>query len=51
MRSIPALAGDGIELLEHLLIDRLMKVAIVVIALAVLALGMVIIWRIGGRRR
>lgn len=46
-----ALAGDDAELIEHLVFDRLMKVGIVVVALVVLALGMVVVWRITGRRR
>ncbi|MEV6205843.1 hypothetical protein [Kitasatospora sp. NPDC051914] len=43
------LAVESSELLHHLLLDRAVKVAIVVVALGVLALGMVVIWRRAGR--
>jgi hypothetical protein len=43
--------GAGSELLEHLLMDRLIKITIVIVASLVLALGMTIIWRTVGRRR
>jgi hypothetical protein len=33
------------DLLEHLLIDRLIKLAIVIVVLLILALGMRIIWK------
>jgi hypothetical protein len=51
VKSSVTLAGAGVELLEHLLIDRLMKAAIVVVALLILAFGMMMIWRIASRRR
>lgn len=52
MRSNPtALAGDHAELIEHLVFDRLVKAGIVAVALVVLALGMVVVWRLTGRRR
>ncbi|MGW3498991.1 hypothetical protein [Streptomyces sp. NPDC001020] len=47
---IPLAGGDGDALLHHLLVDYLIKAAIVVAALLVLGTGMVIIWRRAGRR-
>lgn len=44
-------AGDGTQILHHLLTDFLLKGLIVAIALIVLAVGMVIIWRLAGRPR
>lgn len=41
---------DGAEILEHLLIDRLIKIGIVLVALVAIVIGMVIIWRRSGRR-
>ncbi|MGW8379447.1 hypothetical protein [Streptomyces sp. ODS28] len=41
----PYVAGEGEELLHHLLLDLLVKGAIVLVALVVLAVGMVLIWR------
>ncbi|WP_431676528.1 hypothetical protein [Kitasatospora sp. KL5] len=43
------LAVESSELLHHLLLDRAVKAAIVVVALGVLALGMAAIWRRAGR--
>jgi hypothetical protein len=42
--------ADGGNLLQHLIVDRMVKIAIVAIALVVLAIGMAVIWRRGGRR-
>lgn len=43
--------GKGRDIIEHLLIDRAMKMGIVVLALLVFALGMVIIMKnVNGRR-
>ncbi len=47
----PMAAGDGAEILHHLLTDFLIKGLIVAIALIVLVAGMVIIWRTAGRPR
>jgi hypothetical protein len=44
-------SDEGFDLLEHLLMDRLIKVVIMIVALCFLALGMVVIWRITNRRR
>ncbi|GFE18417.1 hypothetical protein Sgleb_64640 [Streptomyces glebosus] len=41
--------GDGDGLLHHLLVDQAIKVAIVLVALLVLALGMRLIWKKAGR--
>ncbi|MFI1501639.1 hypothetical protein [Streptomyces platensis] len=41
--------GDGAGLLHHLLVDQAIKVAIVLVALLVLALGMRLIWKKAGR--
>lgn len=41
--------GDGADLLHHLLVDQALKVAIVLVALLVLALGMALIWKKAGR--
>ncbi|MEK8143278.1 hypothetical protein NKH18_17495 [Streptomyces sp. M10(2022)] len=46
---MPGLAADSDELVHHLLVDSAVKAAIVVVALAVLALGMIVIWRKTGR--
>ncbi|MER7212349.1 hypothetical protein [Streptosporangium sp. NPDC000239] len=44
------MSGDGgSELLDHLLHDFIVKGIIVAVALVVLAVGMVIIWRMAGR--
>ncbi|MFF3545620.1 hypothetical protein ACFYXD_27675 [Streptomyces platensis] len=40
--------GDGVGLLHHLLVDQAIKVAIVLVALLVLALGMRLIWKKAG---
>lgn len=45
------LADDGAEILEHILLDRLVKIAIVLVALALLGIGMTVIWRVTGRDR
>jgi hypothetical protein len=42
--------ADGGSLLQHLLLDRLIKMGIVTVALVVLAIGMAVIWRRTGRR-
>ncbi|MFF0431315.1 hypothetical protein ACFYU9_03655 [Streptomyces sp. NPDC004327] len=44
-----ALALESSELLHHLLLDRALKVVIVVAALTVLALGLRALWRRAGR--
>jgi hypothetical protein len=44
MTAPRVLADDSADLLQHLLIDRLAKAAIAVVALLVLAIGMAIIW-------
>jgi hypothetical protein len=44
-------AHDDSDLLTHLLVDRLIKVSTVVVALTVLALAMVTIWKMTSRRR
>lgn len=36
---------DGAELLQHLIVDKLMKMGIVLLAVLAIAVGMVIIWR------
>lgn len=41
--------GDGAGLLHHLLVDQAIKVALVLVALLVLALGMTLIWKKAGR--
>ncbi|MYX08780.1 hypothetical protein GTW98_18555 [Streptomyces sp. SID8375] len=41
--------GDGAGLLHHLLVDRAIKVALVLVALIVLGLGMALIWKRAGR--
>ncbi|MFE7787202.1 hypothetical protein [Streptomyces nigrescens] len=41
--------GDGAGLLHHLLVDRAIKVALVLVALIVLGLGMALIWKKAGR--
>ncbi len=43
------LAADA-SLLEHLILDRLIKIGVVLVALVLLAIGMAIIWRRAGRR-
>ncbi|MFF5205915.1 hypothetical protein [Streptosporangium sp. NPDC000396] len=48
LRALSA-GDDGSKILEHLLSDFLIKGVIVVIALLVLALGMVVIWRKVGK--
>ncbi|MFC5723907.1 hypothetical protein ACFP1Z_27450 [Streptomyces gamaensis] len=44
-------AADSSSLLHHLLMDYVVKGVIVVVALAVLAIGMVVVWRRAGRGR
>ena len=44
-----SLGMESSELLHHLLLDRALKVVIVVVALGILALGMTVIWRKAGR--
>ncbi|CAM5239598.1 hypothetical protein [Streptomyces narbonensis] len=46
-----SLAADPSGLLHHLLPDRAIKVAVVVAALGVLALGMTVLWRRAGRAK
>ncbi|WP_199862619.1 hypothetical protein [Streptomyces sp. Root431] len=41
--------AESSELLHHLLVDRAIKVVIVVLALSILVLGMTVIWRRAGR--
>ncbi|WP_030987491.1 hypothetical protein [Streptomyces sp. NRRL S-1813] len=41
--------GEGAGLLHHLLLDAALKGAVVIVALIVLALGMVLIWKKAGR--
>ncbi|GAA2662296.1 hypothetical protein [Streptomyces vastus] len=43
------LGAESSDLLHHLLLDRAIKVVIVVLALGILALGMTVIWRRAGR--
>ncbi|MEV5878334.1 hypothetical protein AB0L75_29745 [Streptomyces sp. NPDC052101] len=43
------LAATSPDLLHHLLVDRAVKVVIVMAALGILALGMTVIWRRAGR--
>ncbi|MFF4508006.1 hypothetical protein [Streptomyces sp. NPDC001401] len=43
------LAMESSDVLQHLLLDRAIKVVIVVVALGVLALGMRAIWRRAAR--
>ncbi|MBN0049296.1 hypothetical protein JS756_35615 [Streptomyces actuosus] len=45
------LAAESSDLLHHLLLDRAIKVVIVVVAVSVLALGMAVIWRRAERAR
>ncbi|MFJ9614257.1 hypothetical protein [Streptomyces noursei] len=45
------LAAGSSELLQHLLLDRVIKIAIVLAALGVLAAGMALIWRRAGRTK
>ncbi|WP_406505439.1 hypothetical protein [Streptomyces sp. NBC_00212] len=45
------LGAESPDLLHHLLLDRAIKVVIVVVALGVLALGMTVIWRRAGRAK
>jgi hypothetical protein len=42
---------EGLDLLQHLLMDRLIKAAIVMVALIVLGVGMVVVWKQANRRR
>jgi hypothetical protein len=42
--------ADGGDLMQHLIVDRLIKFAVVAVALVVLAIGMAVIWRRSGRR-
>ncbi|WP_201305278.1 hypothetical protein [Streptomyces sp. GS7] len=42
---------ESSELLYHLLLDRVIKVVIVVAALSILGLGMTVIWRRAGRTK
>jgi len=44
MTAPRVLADDSVDLLQHLLIDRLAKVAIVAVALLVLVVGAAVIW-------
>ncbi|WP_185909429.1 hypothetical protein [Streptomyces sp. WAC01280] len=46
-----SLGAESSELLHHLLVDRAIKVVIVVLALSILALGMTVIWRRAGRAK
>ncbi|MFG2828311.1 hypothetical protein ACGFWI_12740 [Streptomyces sp. NPDC048434] len=41
--------SDGSELVQHLLADAAIKGVIVIVALIVLVLGMVLIWKKAGR--
>ncbi|GGX13049.1 hypothetical protein [Streptomyces noursei] len=45
------LAAGSSELLQHLLLDRVIKIVIVLAALGVLAAGMALIWRRAGRTK
>ncbi|MFC9742189.1 hypothetical protein ACFVKC_30295 [Streptomyces noursei] len=42
---VTALAGQASDLLERLLLDRIIKISIVLAALGVLAVGMRLLWR------
>jgi hypothetical protein len=44
------IAAESSGLVHHLLMDSVIKVVIVVVALAILALGMTVIWRKAGSR-
>ncbi|MFD5408972.1 hypothetical protein ACFV4Q_02360 [Streptomyces nojiriensis] len=46
-----SLGAESSDLLHHLLLDRAIKVVIVVVALGILALGMTVIWRRAGRAK
>ncbi|MFE5716770.1 hypothetical protein ACFQ7J_38855 [Streptomyces sp. NPDC056501] len=46
-----SLAAQSSDLLHHLLLDRAIKVAIVVAALGILTLGMTVLWRRAGRAK
>ncbi|SDS87724.1 hypothetical protein [Microlunatus soli] len=39
---------DGSDLVHHLLLDKLLKMGIVLLAVVVVGIGMVIIWRRSG---
>ncbi|MGG2461257.1 hypothetical protein ACO0M4_15775 [Streptomyces sp. RGM 3693] len=45
------LATGSSDLLEHLLLDRAIKIVIVIAALGVLACGMTLLWRKVGRTK
>ncbi|MET3985370.1 hypothetical protein [Streptomyces sp. PvR034] len=45
------LGAQSSDLLQHLLLDRAIKIAVVVVALGLLALGMRAIWRRVGRAK
>ncbi|MEU7638950.1 MULTISPECIES: hypothetical protein [unclassified Streptomyces] len=45
------LAAGSSELLAHLLLDRVIKIVIVIAALGVLACGMTLLWRKAGRTK
>ncbi|MFI5987076.1 hypothetical protein ACIBEA_40205 [Streptomyces sp. NPDC051555] len=45
------LAAESSDLLQHLLLDRALKVVIVVVALGILVLGMTVVWRRVGRAK
>ncbi len=46
-----SLGAPSSELLHHLLLDRALKAGIVVVALGLLALGMMVTWRRYGRAK
>ncbi|WP_159032894.1 hypothetical protein [Streptomyces fodineus] len=46
-----SLGAESSDLLHHLLLDRAIKVVIVVAALGILAFGMTVIWRRAGRSK
>ncbi|MGC0421229.1 hypothetical protein [Embleya sp. AB8] len=43
------ITAESSNLAHHLLMDTVIKVVLVVVALVVLAIGMVVIWRRAGR--
>lgn len=46
-----ALAMDSSDLVDHLLMDYAIKGGIVIVALILLVLGMVVVWRRAGRAK
>jgi hypothetical protein len=42
--------ADGRSLLQHLILDRLIRIGVVAVALVLLAIGMAVIWQRASRR-